>query len=328
MDYHILSPYKNTNLDDIPLRYCRPKTKNKIFIGTSGYEYPAWNKCFYPSSKNHLGFFSKNFNCVEINTTFYGTPLTSTIKKWVSEVEDNPSFQFVIKVSKFITHSKKLNDFVECWNNFWNGSKDKNGKERGGIHYLHQSNRLSCLLFQFPPNFKNTKGNLEKLKTVKETVPVDINCAFEFRDSSWYDGKVADGLFTKNWMLVHPILNNSLFESGWAGDLKDTDLDHFNISDKDFIYLRFHGTKGRYVGSYDQDLFLEKLASIICSGNNKQIYVMFNNTDSTFCHQIPFIVGNQYLLMKTNELNQNATIDLVCCLHDGLYLNKLVRLFQ
>jgi uncharacterized protein YecE (DUF72 family) len=51
----------------------------KIYIGTSGWSYPTgegtWNGYFYPpGTRNELEYYSRFFNTVEVNSSFYRPP--------------------------------------------------------------------------------------------------------------------------------------------------------------------------------------------------------------------------------------------------------------
>jgi uncharacterized protein YecE (DUF72 family) len=47
------------------------------------------------------------FNTVEINSTFYGSPLPSTADKWAARVAEFPDFDFTAKLWKRFTHERK-----------------------------------------------------------------------------------------------------------------------------------------------------------------------------------------------------------------------------
>jgi uncharacterized protein YecE (DUF72 family) len=51
-------------------------------IGTMGFSYKDWTGGFYPaemSARNYLAYYSRIFNTVEIDSTFYGIPRVETI---------------------------------------------------------------------------------------------------------------------------------------------------------------------------------------------------------------------------------------------------------
>ncbi len=57
----------------------------KVHIGTMGWSYDFWIGNFYPEgSDNLLGEYSKNFDTVEINNTFYRIPSRDTVRNWKS----------------------------------------------------------------------------------------------------------------------------------------------------------------------------------------------------------------------------------------------------
>jgi uncharacterized protein YecE (DUF72 family) len=84
----------------------------------------------------------------------------------------------------------------------------------------------------------------------------DIRFAIEFRNESWNDEEIFDILKRNNVALVWHDYNQKLFKTKTA----------------DFIYVRLHGFKGKYIGSYP-DYFLKEF----CDYENAAIY--FNNTD-------------------------------------------------
>ena len=86
----------------------------KLHVGTSGWSYDHWQGLFYPKemqSSGRLSYYAEHFNCVELNTTFYGLPEHSTILNWKNRSPDG--FFFCPKLSRYLTHQKKLHDKVK-----------------------------------------------------------------------------------------------------------------------------------------------------------------------------------------------------------------------
>jgi hypothetical protein len=76
-----------------------------VYLGLVGFAYPEWADLFYPSKlpdRERLPFYTTRFNAVEINTTFYGAPAPSLIKRW-SKVAP-PGFRFCLKAPRDVTH--------------------------------------------------------------------------------------------------------------------------------------------------------------------------------------------------------------------------------
>src|SRR5437867_1215014 len=81
-----------------------------IHIGTSGWAYAHWKGPFYPKdhpSSEFLQYYAQEFQTVEINNSFYRLPSSQVFKRW-KEITSK-GFIFAIKVSRFITHIKRLN---------------------------------------------------------------------------------------------------------------------------------------------------------------------------------------------------------------------------
>ena len=69
---------------------------------------------FYPphcAARNWLRYYSEHFDTVEVNTTFYRLPRATSVARWVEETPEE--FTFAIKVSRYITHIKRLLDVSE-----------------------------------------------------------------------------------------------------------------------------------------------------------------------------------------------------------------------
>lgn len=80
----------------------------KLFVGTSGYAYPAWKGSFYPadlSAKKMLAYYAAHFSSVELNHTFYKIPSAAQLAASVALIP--ASFRFSLKVPMAISHRKE-----------------------------------------------------------------------------------------------------------------------------------------------------------------------------------------------------------------------------
>lgn len=220
-------------------------------IGTSNIVLPG-NKKSFPAPfqlKSRLHYYGTLFNSVEINSSFYKTPLYSTYLKWASEVDD--SFTFTIKLSKAITHVKNLQADLALIPPFMaaaEGLKTKKG----------------CLLIQFPGKITIEDFTAVE-KILAEVKQYDWQVAVEFRHPSWYISETNELLqYYRMAMVFH--------------DHPKAKILNANI-ESDFIYLRFHGPMGDYRGSYSDSFLFEQAAYINeWKGKNKEVFVYFNNT--------------------------------------------------
>lgn len=249
----------------------------RISIGMSGYYY-RW---MYPDgTKDYLGYYSKYLNSVEINSTFYRLPSKSSLNKLT-----NYDLTYTFKVSQYITHSKKLKNVRGAWTEFYK-------------HFEFIHDQIACFLFQFSPSFVYNSKNLARLEKLSTIIPATHRYAFEFRHSSWFNNSDINDLFKDNdWMLVIVNVHNS---NNWAGDLDNgfnPQLKNYELT-SDSIYIRMHGTSGKYVGSYDNNDYRE-IFNFIKKKSINNAFVYFNNTDSSHAFD-----NSIDLLNKFNILNR------------------------
>jgi len=142
-----------------------------LYAGTSGFAYPSWKPEFYPAklpAKKFLNYYSQRLNAVEVNYTFRRLPSASTLENWVAETR--PGFVFPLKAHMRITHILRLkpSEFTDVFFK--------------AIDPLRSARRLGPVLFQLPPALKCDE---ELLGDFLSTLPRDLRCAFEFRNTSW-----------------------------------------------------------------------------------------------------------------------------------------------
>lgn len=83
--------------------------QRRIRLGTQGWGWQHWVGRFYPPGtkpEQYLAFYSKVFDTVEIDATFYGIPKRTTVLSWANKVTDG--FRFAPKMPQVITHTNGL----------------------------------------------------------------------------------------------------------------------------------------------------------------------------------------------------------------------------
>lgn len=221
---------------------------SRLFIGTSGWNYPHWAEgVFYPQGLRQnkwLEYYTKFFNSVELNVTFYRLVQKKTFQNWYKRTPKK--FYFVAKGSRFITHIKKL----------------KATKESLGLfidNVIELKKKLAAILWQLPPSFKKDLKHLELfLKLFKN---LKIRQVFEFRNETWFAQEVYALLKEYNACLC--IAHSSRFPC-----VKEVTAD--------FLYLRFHGQDSLYSSNYS-DRELKEWANFAKKFQNKDIFAFFNN---------------------------------------------------
>ena len=222
---------------------------DRIFIGTSGWDYPEWRSRFYPAdvSRDHwLTHYTQQFKTLEINHSFYQLPESKTLTHWRSLVPDD--FRFAVKASRYITHNKKLKDPQEPVTRFM---------ER----VVALEDNLGPILFQLPPHWH---CNRERLAQFLQVLPSGYDYSFEFRDRSWHCPEIYDTLAQYGASFC-------IFDLKQRTSEKAVTADH--------IYIRLHGPRAEpYTGNYDPQALAGWAGAFSTWGQQgKTIYCYFNN---------------------------------------------------
>jgi uncharacterized protein YecE (DUF72 family) len=240
-------------------------------IGTSGWSYPpntgpgSWTGVFYPLTKiDELKFYSRYFNVVEINSTFYRPCSPKTAESWARRTPSD--FEFTVKAWQQFTHKKGE----------WTPEQVEEFKS--GIAPLIDADKLGCILFQFPASFRHTPETMDRLKSLLEKF-ADYPKAVELRHQSWGDAPPA----LQEFNAVPTFIDEPKF--------KDSIRQDFEITSAGMLYLRFHGRKfekwwrhehrnERYDYLYkpeELEPYAVRLKSILENKDIRRAYVFFNN---------------------------------------------------
>ncbi len=186
----------------------------QLYVGCSGWSYSAWDGHFYPKgleANKYLEYYSKVFDYVEIDSSFYRTPNQFTVIKWAKVTPDN--FRFTVIFPKSITHDKRLGQGIE-----------------GELDYFYKAmtplaGKQGCLLLQLPPSMTMKEG-LKKL----QNLPLDnrFRYAVEAWHETWFDEEVYSFLKKNDICLA------------WS---QLAEIQTPPVVTTDFIYLRFIGDR-------------------------------------------------------------------------------------
>jgi uncharacterized protein YecE (DUF72 family) len=228
-----------------------------IRIGTSGYHYKHWRGPFYPtrtSAAEMLQHYSRYFDTVELNNSFYKLPTETMFEGWRKSTP--PAFVFSVKMSRFLTHNKKLNDPEPALDKFL-------------PRVIRLGKKLGPILFQLPPNWR---VNCDRLEALLEILPPKLRYAFELRDPSWITRQV-DRILERYQAAF------CIYEiAGYQSPLRVT---------ADFAYVRLHGPgAGKYQGSYDLNRLTVWSRQIRSwSRELRAVYIYFDNDQAGYAPQ-------------------------------------------
>jgi len=220
----------------------------KFRIGTSGWHYNHWRGKFYPAELKKyewFDYYSKHFDTVEINNTFYQQPKDTSIKTWYKRAPQN--FTYAVKANRFITHIKKLKDPADSLRRFLNST-------------ALLKEKLGPVLYQLPPSLHQ---DLDRLKNFAMLLPKKPPAVFEFRHKSW---------FTQNTFDLLSRFHLTFCIHDMPGIISPRAVT------ADIIYIRFHGPTGRYQGNYSKAALRDWAEWIKDHAKNtRSIFAYFNN---------------------------------------------------
>ena len=226
--------------------------RSRILVGCSGWNYDHWRDgVFYPPrlpARDWLRFYAERFHTVEVNASFYRLPRRDSVARWVDSTPEE--FVFSLKVSRYITHVKRLRETAKHISILL---------ER--IEPLLGSPKLGPLLWQLPGQFRRDD---ERLAASLDAFPRGLRHAIEFRHESWFADDVMSLLRAHGVALV--IADGPNVRSFQRHELT-----------ADFTYVRLHsGARGRR-GNYSPAELREWADRITAWSRHGDALVYLNN---------------------------------------------------
>lgn len=201
--------------------------------------------CGFPIAKEK---YYKEFNLIEINSTFYRIPSIKLAQKWRNEAPEN--FEYVLKAYQGITHDYKMEIKKEC------------------LDYLNQMIELcknlksKILLFQTPASF--TPEYLNKAEKFFSKIKYNkLKIVWETRGEKWLEIYDKLSKILEKYSITHvvdPFINKPCYIN-------------------EIAYYRLHGLSKKmyYYKFSDNDLLSLKEKIFNYSKKANEIYVLFNN---------------------------------------------------
>lgn len=251
-------------------------------LGTSGWQYRDWRGPFYPTGlrqSDWLSHYARAFATVEINNAFYRLPERDTFARWRTATEtdtetetetaehhpgraeadrtDDPDaaggrFWFAVKMSRYLTHIKRLADPAEPVARFLDRAR--------GL-----GDRLGPVLLQLPPTLR---ADADLLDAALRRFPHHVRVAVEPRHDSWWDPGHEDA--------VRAVLEKYDAALVWADRLGRPQGPLWRTSS--WGYARLHegaATPRPRYGRTALETWVRRIAESY--GADRDVYVYFNN---------------------------------------------------
>jgi len=186
------------------------RSPGRLFVGTSGFAYPAWSPRFYPpglKGDGLLAHYGSRLPAVELNNTFYQQPSATKVATWLAATP--PTFRFSVKAQR-------------------GGSfRAMSGDPEHGLPWLTGpyrafAERLGTVLFRVPKGVGRDDPRLQRLLAAW---PSDLPLTLEFQEASWHVDETFAALEAAGACLC-------------ATDLDDEPLPPTLLRTAPFLYLR------------------------------------------------------------------------------------------
>ena len=232
----------------------------RIRIGTQGWNYDAWVGPFYPAGTrpaDYLTVYARGFGTVEVDSTFYATPVAKTVRGWAERTPDD--FIFALKVPQEITHERRLRNADDLMDEFVDRARELGHK-------------LGPILIQLGPDF--APNELPAVAQFLPKLPRDLRFAIEFRQRGWiHDGVLA--------LLAEHHVALALSDGRWIPRKQMMQLAERPTAD--FTYFRLMGLDQAIVDysrvQVDRTRDLESWASVLWpyAEQGREAFVYVNN---------------------------------------------------
>jgi len=221
----------------------------RAVIGTAGWSIPRNNASAFPTEGTALERYSRLFDGVEVNSSFYRPHRASTWARWAASVPDG--FRFSVKIPKTITHLGKLRDL------------DPLADFARDIAPLGA--KLAVLLVQLPPKLAFEAEVAERFfSRLRQMIDADIVC--EPRNPSWFEDEangLLDGLRIGRVAADPAPVEAAARPGGWLG----------------LPYWRLHGSPVMYRSPYNDaaiDNYAQQISGALAQG--RRPWCVFDNT--------------------------------------------------
>lgn len=220
-----------------------------VYTGAPIWTCPQWLGKIYPEktpSRDYLKAYGKQFNSIELNSSFYRIPDRKTVETWRDTVPAD--FKFSPKLHQEISHFENLMSAKSYLKQFWESFQSL--QEKLGLCFL-----------QLPPHFSFL--SFGALKQILLEIPNPSSLAVEFRHPSWFNQRM---LRKEVFDFLHA-QNISTVITDTAGR---RDVVHSTLTTQK-VLIRFVGNELHPTDFTRMDEWVNRLASWIDRGI-KEIY--------------------------------------------------------
>jgi uncharacterized protein YecE (DUF72 family) len=252
------------------LKQNKPGNPLNIYVGCA-----KWNKTdlknFYPRGiKDELTYYSRQFNSIELNATFYNMPSREQVITWRDKTPEN--FRFFPKVTQSISHMRRLNDVQSLVEEYCDNIS--NFEEKLGMVFL-----------QLHDNFGYK--NYDRLMRFIENFPKVIPLAVELRNTEWFNNATVSNE-------VYQLFENHQITNIVVDTAGRRDLLHMRLTTPK-AFVRYVGANNQQSDRERLDDWMERLRIWVGQGLRDIYFFIHQNVEM----ESPFL--SAYFIEKLNK---------------------------
>jgi len=204
----------------------QPRLPARLHVGCTQWGRADWVGKVYPKGtkqKDFLTHYVRQFNCIELNTLFYGLQPKPVIERWASLAGED--FRFCPKMSESISHKLQL----------------RNAQQETALFIDHLSafgNKLGTSFLQLSESFGPDRVSI--LADYLRQLPRDFQLCLELRHKDWFASPATDGRHSA----PTPDIYRLLMEQGIGTVITDTagrrDVLHMRLT-APVVFIRWIG---------------------------------------------------------------------------------------
>jgi len=249
-----------------------PAENAGMYVGAPKWALPNWLGKVYPKgtkATNFLDVYARNFNCIELNASFYHLPAPQQLQSWLQKTKEG--FLFCPKFPEAISHARRLYRAEPELREF-EAMLRKLGSKCGPAFLV--------------PHPHMGPETLYTLIDFVRSVPPDIDFFIELRHPGWFDAPQFD------------LLSDALTEHGRGLVLTDTpgrrDALHMRLTRPD-VFIRFLGS-GLHPSDYIRlDQWVERIGLWLRQGL-RSCYFFMHQHDELYVPELC-----QYFIQSLNK---------------------------
>ncbi len=268
---------------------------NEVLIGMGGWELPSFHRVFYPTKPEKgfrkLEYFSRFFDLVEVNSTFYNTSLSAAqAQHWLKDVDENRKFVFTVKLYRGFTHT-------------FDATQNDALTVHRLLDPLRDVKKFGGLVIQFPSSFNKTSERQVHLVKLRTIFPED-QLFLDLRHVSWNEKSFYQFCRENGFNLINvdlPRLHGHMPLNSLAWD----GVAYFRMMGRNTEAWNHPQSSDRYLYHYSEEE-LHDIVQRIKQASARKAYVVFHNDRQAYS----LVNGRQveHVLYPTKRLTAPANL--------------------